>query len=119
MSDSTKRKAGNVERVSAAFIHSMRILIKDCTGKCDGEPLEASVIVRDGDWLYAVPFCQHLGTSCHVSHRCGVPAVHLVDHREKVIFEKLGKKWVQKEMQVLANTTPNWPRNGLRFLQIS
>ena len=48
--------------------------------------------MRDGDGLAAVPFCQHLRTACHVSHRCGVPAVHLLDHKERVNFEKLGKE---------------------------
>ena len=87
-----------IEQVSADFIHSIRILIRECTDiaaldkGCDGEPLAGSMIVPDGDGHAAVPFCQHLPTALHVSHRCGVPAVHLRDHKDRVNFEKLGKE---------------------------
>jgi cellulose biosynthesis protein BcsQ len=94
-----KKKAGNssgemkkravkdsIEQVNADFIHSIRILIKGCTdpeefkdANCEWDPLPACMIVCDGDGHTAVPFCRHLPIAPSVSHRSGVPVVHLKD----------------------------------------
>jgi len=101
-----KRKAGDepgghikrkIEQAPADFIHSMRILIRGCTSSdeidsdSDWDPLPEEMIVKDGDGHVAVPFCRHLPTAPSVSHRSGVPAVHLHDHPH-VDFEKHGKE---------------------------
>jgi len=87
----------NIEQAPADFIHSMRILIRGCTSSdeidpdSDWDPLPEEMIVKDGDGHAAVPFCRHLPTAPSVSHRSGVPAVHLHDHPH-VDFQKHGKE---------------------------
>ena len=82
-----------IKQASADFIHSIRMLIRDCTERdetSEYDPLPAAMILHDGDGHAAVPFCRHLPTAFSVSHRSGIPAVHL--HEHEVNFENHGKE---------------------------
>ena len=76
-----------MEKVSSDFLHDIRNLVEEC-GKLEGEDDEyqgkpeiragvKEMIVYDKDGNAAVPFCHHLERAPGVSHRWGVPIVHL------------------------------------------
>ena len=90
-----------IEQVSADFIHSIRNLIKGCYASGSAhldpdtpvswKPLPKSMIVHDKDGHAAVPFCRQLPIAPSVSHRSGVPMVHLNTH-PNVKLQQLGRE---------------------------
>jgi cellulose biosynthesis protein BcsQ len=90
-----------IEQVSADFIHSIRNLIKGCYASGSAhldpdtpiswKPLPKSMIVHDKDGHAAVPFCRQLPIAPSVSHRSGVPMVHLNTH-PNIKLQQLGRE---------------------------